>query len=265
MTYPKKSQGRIIQSVERAINALKLFLGNEEELGIKDFARELDLPKPTIYGLINTLTAHELLEQNPKNAKYHLGPVLLRLGLQYARQSDLLTTVRVHAERLCYKFGKSVNLCMLVGGQVVVVYKVEPDQAVIAYPEVGSVISIHNTANGKMLLAHAAPETQGEILAEHNHLESGGDTSPADFHAELVRIKKEKISFSQGEGISGAHAISGPIYNHRNQVVAAFAISGKERFFKENQDRVVGDVKKTAQAISNHLGYKGIIYTESQD
>ncbi|WDP91482.1 MAG: IclR family transcriptional regulator [Desulfobacter sp.] len=263
MTPKKKSQGRIIQSVDRSINALKLFLGGAEELAIKDFARELDLPKPTIYSLVNTMAAHQLLEQNPENSKYRLGPVLFRLGLQYARQSDVLSMVRVYAERLCYKFAKSVNVCMLAGGQAVVVYKVDPDQAVIAYPEVGAVVPVHNTANGKILLAFAEPEVRDEVLKDYNYIKSTETTitDEAEFLAELDRVREAGVGFSRAEGLAGIHAISGPIYNHRNQVIASFAISGKEAYFAENENRLVGEVKKTAQAISRQLGYTGAIYT----
>ncbi len=74
MTKNKKTEGRIIQSVERSIKAMLLFLEDDSELGIKDFSRQLDLPKPTIYSIVNTLTAYNVLEQNPDNSKYHLGP-----------------------------------------------------------------------------------------------------------------------------------------------------------------------------------------------
>ncbi|MCG8616590.1 MAG: IclR family transcriptional regulator [Desulfobacterales bacterium] len=263
MTEKKKSQGRIIQSVDRSISALLLFLEDVQELGIKDFSEKLDLPKPTIHSLINTMTARQLLEQNPENSKYRLGPALFRLGIQYVRQSDVLSTVSIHAERLCYKFSKSVNVCMLVGGQVVVVYKVDPDQAVIAYPDVGAVVPLHNTANGKLLLAFAEPEVRAEILADLELIKSteATITDPALFEAELDSVRSGHISYNRGEGVSGIYAISGPIYNHRDQVIASFAISGKEDFFKENEQRLVGEVKKTAQAMSKHLGYTGQIYT----
>lgn len=262
MIPKKKPQGRIIQSVERSINALLLFLGDKEELGIKDFSRELDLPKPTVYSLINTMAAHQLLEQNPDNSKYRLGPALFRLGLQYARQSDVLSTVSVYTERLCYKFGKSVNVCMLVGGQVVVVFMVDPEQAVIAYPEVGAVLPFHNTADGKMLLAFADPEFRDELLDGYEFVKSTEQTiiDRNVFMAELEGVRQEGVSFSRGEGVTGTYSVAGPIINHRNEVVASFTISSEEDFFKENENRLVGEVKKTAQAISRQMGYAGSIY-----
>lgn len=262
MIPQKKSQGRTIQSVERSIKALLLFFEDDQELGIKDFARKLDLPKPTIYSLVNTMTQYQLLEQNPENSKYRLGPVLFRLGLQYARQSDVLSTVGVWTERLCYKFSQSVNVCMLMSGQVVVVYKADPDQVVISYPDAGTVVPVHNTANGKILLAYADPNVRDAILSDYDFFKSTPHTitDRAKFEKELERVEKEGISFNRQEGVSGIHAMAGPIFNHTGQVVASFAISGNPDYFKTNESRLVGEVKKTAKSISKQLGYAGIIY-----
>lgn len=208
------------------------------------------------------MAAHQLLEQNPENSKYRLGPVAFHLGLQYARQSDVLSTVSVYAERLCYKFGKSVNVCMLAGGQAVVVFKVDPDQVVMAYPEVGGVVSVHNSANGKILLAFADPDVRKQILDGYEYIKTTDSTitEEANFMAELERVQQSGIGFNRAEGVAGTYGVAGPIYNHRNEVIASFAISSNEAFFRENESRLVGEVKNTAQAVSRQLGYSGTIY-----
>ena len=262
MTEKKKREARTIQSVDRAMTALMLFLGETKELGITDFASRLELPKPTVYSLVHSLTKHQILEQNPENSKYRLGPSSFRLGLQYARQSDVLSTVSVWAERLCYKFGKSVNVCMLVGGQAVVVYKADPDQVVISYPDVGAVVPFHSTANGKMLLAYADADTRNNLLTDYPFTKMTASTI-ADrhaFEAELEKIRAEGISFNRGESVSGINAVAGPIFNHLGLMVASFTISGKAEAFTENEGQLVAEVKKTAQSISKQMGYSGRIY-----
>ncbi|MCG8616039.1 MAG: IclR family transcriptional regulator [Desulfobacterales bacterium] len=262
MTEKKKNEGRTIQSVDRAMRAVMLFLGDVQELGITDFARRLGLAKPTVYSLINTLTKHQILEQNPENSKYRLGPGAFRLGLQYARHSDVLSTVSVWAERLCYKFGKSVNVCMLVGEQAVVVYKVDPDQVVISYPDVGAVVPLHSTANGKMLLAHADPEVRDSLLADYpfTRITASTITDRRQFEDELERTRSEGVSFNRQESVSGINAVAGPIFNHLGQMVASFAISGKTEEFNDNEGQLIAEVKKTAQSISKQMGYGGRIY-----
>lgn len=262
MKQKKVSEGRIIQSVERSVKALLLFLEDHQELAIKDFSKLLDLPKPTIYSLVNTLTKHQLLEQNPDNSKYRLGPVLFRLGLQYVRQWDLLSTISVWTERLCYKFGKSVNVCMIVGQQAVVVYKVDHDQVMISYPEVGAVMPIHNTANGKILMAYADSEVREKMLTDYAFIKSTEHTitSKKEFDAALDQVRETGVGFSLQEGVVGINAIAGPIFNHRGQVIASFGILGESAFFDENEIRLVAEIKKTAQAVSKQLGYTGVIY-----
>lgn len=255
----KNSDGRIIQSVERSIRALLLFLEHEGELGIKDFAEKLDLPKPTIHSIVNTLAVHQLLEQNPENSKYHLGPVLFRLGLQYIRQRDLLSTLTVWMERLSFKYRKTVNVCMLVGGKMVVVYKIDPEDAIIDYPNVGAAVSVHNTANGKVLLAFADPDVKERVLRDYPFEKATVHTitDRAAFEQDLAEVRNTGVGFNRQEGIMGVSAIAGPITNHNGQVIASFAISGDADFISENERQLVFDVKKTATAVSRQIGFAG--------
>ncbi len=264
MAKNTNSEGRIIQSVERAIKALLLFLDNDKELAIKEFAELLELPKPTIHSIVNTLTVHQILEQNPDNRKYHLGPVLFRLGLQYIRQQDLLSTLVVWMERLCYKYKKSVNVCMLVSGKMVVIYKVDPEEAILGYPHVGATVSVHNTANGKVLMAFAKPRLKEKILSGYSYHKTTEHTitDRKGYERQLKTVRETGIGFSREEGIVGVSAISGPIYNHNGLVIASFAISGDSGWFAENQNQVVGDVKLTAKSVSKQLGYTGTLFPQ---
>ena len=257
-----KNTGRIIQSVDRAARAMLLFLQEEPELGIKDFARLLDLPKPTVHSLVNTLAHHEILVQNPDNSKYRLGPALLRLGLKYVKQSDFLSTINVWMERLCYRFRKPVNTCMIVGKQAIVVYKVTPDEEVTAFPDVGAVVPLHNTANGKILAAYSSPETLAALLDDYpfTGVTDATITSRKAFDKELETVLETGLAFNREEGLPGITGISAPIYNHTRQVIASFGISGDTDWFRSNEKIIVSEIKKTAMSVSRQLGYPELKY-----
>jgi len=259
MTKKKDSEGRIIQSVERAVKALLLFLEDDSELGIKDFSAMLDLPKPTIYSIVNTLTVHNVLEQNPDNSKYHLGPVVFRLGLQYLRHQDFLSTMIVWIERLAFRFSKSVNVCMLISNQMVVIHKVDPDEVIISYPNVGASVSVHNTANGKVLLAYSDKETRDKVL-DRCAFDRSTEFTIADrdlLEEELERVRASGVGHNRQEGVIGVSSIAGPIFNHNNQIIASFSIFGSAEYFKENSDKLAAEVRNTAHSISKQLGYRG--------
>jgi len=263
MSSKTGSEGRIIQSVERAIKAILLFLENDEDLAIKDFSKLLDLPKPTIHSIVNTLTVYNVLEQNSENSKYHLGPVLFRLGLQYARNSDFLSATRVWIERLAYKYGKTVNVCMLIAGKMVVVYKFDPIDPVISYPNVGATVPIHYTANGKVLLAHADDATRDKILKTYifQKLTEYTITNRADYEKELETVKEEGIAYSRQESSIGISTISGPIFNHNGLVIASFSIVSTTKEMEDKEANIAQEVKITSSSISKQLGYTGEVHS----
>jgi len=252
-------EGRIIQSVDRAVKILLQFLEKERELALKDIAAGIDLPKPTVHSIVNTLVQNNLLEQNHENAKYRLGSVVFRLGIQYIRNKDFLSTVSVWAERLCYRFNLSVNVSMLIGNQAVVIYRVDPDHVIMTLPQVGSVMPIHCTCNGKILLAYTDRETRDTILKDYPFTKTTEKTitNREDFEKELEKIRANGIGFNNEEGILGIRAIGGPIFDHKGKILAAIGTTGYATFFNENEIKIINEVKLTCSSISRQLGFTG--------
>ncbi len=86
-----------------------------------------------------------------------------------------------------------------MGRQVVVVYKADPDQVVISYPDVGAVVPVHNTANGKVLLAFAEQDVREKILEDYTFLKSTPYTitDKDKFIGILDQVREEGIGFIQ--------------------------------------------------------------------
>ena len=81
----KRSQQRrgTIQSVDRAARILKILAGGPRRLGVTELAQRLELPAPTVHGLLQTLQANGFVEQDRDSGKYQLGAGLLQLGNSY--------------------------------------------------------------------------------------------------------------------------------------------------------------------------------------
>ena len=69
----------MIQSVARAVDILRCF-EEAETLGISEIATKMQLNKSTTFGLVTTLAATGLLEQEAETSRYRLGLELFRLG-----------------------------------------------------------------------------------------------------------------------------------------------------------------------------------------
>src|SRR5687767_2457604 len=88
----QRSRGRrrgTIQSVDRAARILRVLAGGPRRLGVSELADRLQMSRPTVHGLLQTLQSHGLVEQDRDSDKYQLGPGLLHLGNSYLDLNEL--------------------------------------------------------------------------------------------------------------------------------------------------------------------------------
>ncbi len=248
---------RLIQSLKKASELLDLFVESKKSLGISDFSRQLNQPKTTIQGIVNTLTALQNLEKDQQTAKYRLGPKLFQLGMKYATNIDLVSIARVWMERLCYQFREPVNVGMLVGDKVVIVMRLEPDNMFMVFPQVGSVIPSHTTCIGKILLAYLDSDRRQKLLEGYtfDRLTANSIDNANDFSAELLDVKNKGIAFDREENIIGLAGIGAPIFNYNGHIIAAFALTGNVKNIEARRGEIVESVRYTSTAVSHQLGY----------
>src|SRR3954447_5606429 len=154
-----------IQSVDRAARILKLLASGPRRLGVSEIAQRLDLARPTVHGLLQTLQAHGFVEQDRESDKYQLGAGLLHLGNSYLDLNELRGRSIVHAERLAQITGAAVRVGVLHGPEVVVVHHVFRPDAAFQVLEVGAQLPAHATALGKAILAFVEPGLVDDLLA----------------------------------------------------------------------------------------------------
>src|SRR5881409_2345041 len=155
-----------IQSVDRAARILKALASGPRRLGVSQLADQLDMTRPTVHGLLQTLQAHGFVEQDRDSDKYQLGAGLLQLGNSYLDLNELRGRSIVHAERLAGRTQSAVRVGVLHGASVVVVHHVFRPDATFQVLEVGAQLPVHATALGKALLAYAPAAAVDDVLAE---------------------------------------------------------------------------------------------------
>jgi len=255
----KKSEVRLIQSIQRATDILEFFAEMNTPLGISDFAKKLSLPKTTIQGIVTTLVELRYLEKDQHSAKYKLGPKLFQLGLSYATNMDLIKFAKVWMERMCFQFREPVNVGMLVGSKVLIIFRVEPEQRFMTFPQTGAVIPAHTTVIGKLLFAHMKESKREEVLRDYpfQKLTENSITSREEFDKELEKVREEGVAFDNEENIIGLAGIGAPIYNYSGQVIAAFVLSGNAEKINNSRNQIVNEVRITSRDVSEQLGYAG--------
>src|ERR1700738_52613 len=138
----------VIQSVERAALILKALTTESARPGGPGLAERLGLAKGTVHGLLRTLEAHELIEQDPDTGKYRLGVAALQLGNAFLENNELRGRSLLGADSLATRTQEAVRVGVLNGNNVLIVHHVfRPDNSVQIL-EVGAAIPWHAGALG---------------------------------------------------------------------------------------------------------------------
>ena len=253
---PNNERRTTIQSVNRAAAILKALAGGPGRLGVSELADRLQLARPTVHGLLQTLMLHGFVEQDRASEKYQLGAGLLQLGYSYLDVNELRGRSIAHAERLAIRANAAVRVGVVHGRSAVVVHHVFRPDATLQILEVGSELPLHASAIGKSLLAFAPKETIDDLLADGMSRLTKRTLSAGALRVQLSAIRAEGFAVERDEAVLGESSVASPIFDRTAQAVGAIAAVGEsERFFRHGLTRSLPiAVIEAARGISRELG-----------
>ncbi|MGW2821211.1 IclR family transcriptional regulator [Streptomyces sp. NPDC001443] len=247
-----------VQSIERAAAILRLLAGGPRRLGLGEVAASLGLAKGTAHGILRTLQHVDFVEQDAATGKYQLGAALLHLGTSYLDVNELRSRSINWADALAARSGESVRLGTPLEGRVLVVHHVFRPDDTLQSLEVGSLLPLHASSLGKVLLAFGAapldealepaPEayTRHTLVTREQLTQALTDVREAGWAAEVQEM-------SMGEA-----GVAMPIRGHGGLVVGAIGLSGAVERICDGRGRprpaLVTLLRDAARAISRDLG-----------
>jgi DNA-binding IclR family transcriptional regulator len=245
-----------IQSVDRAARILKVLASGPRRLGVSEIADRLELTRPTVHGLLQTLQAHGFVEQDRDSDKYQLGAGLLQLGNSYLDLNELRSRSLVHAERLASRADAAVRVGVMHGANVVVVHHVFRPDSTLQILEVGAQLPLHASALGKAMLAYLSDDAIHDLLAEPLPRLTSRTLTPAALRDELSDTRERGFAREKDEAILGESSIASPIFDHSGHAVGAIGVVGDtERIMPRGVPKQLASaVAEAARGISRELG-----------
>jgi DNA-binding IclR family transcriptional regulator len=262
MAYPEcrsvwLKKGDMIQSVQRAAQILAVLGSGTPRLGVTEIADRTGLAKPTVHGLLRTLEAHDLVEQDPGTGKYSLGPGVLQLGNAYLDGSELRARSLRWAEALAARVGEAVWVATLSGSRVIVLHHVFRPDNTVQILEVGAAIPWHACALGHAIVAHLPAAQRTRALAgDLAPLTGRTKTSRAALTRALARVRERGYAVEDQEATVGDAGLAAPILSRDNTVAGAIGVVGAaDRLLAPGtRDELVRAVTEAARATSRDLG-----------
>lgn len=248
-------EGKIIQSVAKAMQLLDLLAAANEPMSLAEISQRTGCPKSTVHGLLSTMRDYSVIAQD-EQGRYMLGIRLFEYGCTLSSSWTILETARPFIQHISYETGQTVFLSILDRGEVITLDHAESRIGLQVIAEVGCRLPVHCTSQGKLFLAYMSEQERAALLertifsayTEHTI------TSEEVLLKELEHIREMGYSLENGEYKTGLRSVAAPIFDQEGRVRYAIGIIGMFRHIEAEQfSRAVDVVRKTAARISETI------------
>lgn len=256
----KAPEAYAIASVDKAIQllfALARWPG-DGTAGVSELARRLGLTKNQVYRLLRTLERHDLVEQEPGDRRYRLGPGMLALGATARERMSLVRAARPVMDHLAGVTGESVHLIERHGLAAVVVDVRESAKPVRLTAQVGGRYPLHAGACPQAILAFLPAEQQEQVLAQLPALPRYTPRTVLDpdrLRQVLAAVREQGFAVSDEDVDVGARGVGAPIFDGSGYPTGAISVAGPSFRLPDGVvERYGALVKQAAAEITARLG-----------
>jgi len=236
----------LIRSVVRAFAVFDCFSEDAQRLTLHEICQKLDLPKSTVFRLLNTLVEigylHHLDDQS-----YCISFRVMRLASLVPSTLDVRNTAKSELRKLGELTGETVSLSILEGNERIVLDMVESPSRLRSIVRIGEVVNLQAGAVGRVFMAW-----QDEALIE-TVFGKGGE--PRTLRSELAGVRDQGYACSTGDRVAGAAGMAAPIFDMNGVCDYCVSIAGPELRITGRQDEYAGHLVASTRRISRILGY----------
>lgn len=234
-------------TVHNAATLLRLMSEGPAHQQLTDLADRSGMSLATVHRLLRSLIAAGLAEQDPRSSRYGLGPELVRLAENYLARHPVLTVAAPYLVELRKATGATVQVGTLVGPQLVILDRIDGDEAGGAYRDARRIHDPLESALGRVLLAHDDP--RWDDLARPAGLTD----------VDRTRWRDDEVVVHVPTSPAHASDVAAPIHERDQLVTVALGVVGASTDMDPARlrDVVAPHVHRAAAAISRALGGAG--------
>jgi DNA-binding IclR family transcriptional regulator len=258
MTAQKIIQDNPVRSLAKAVLLLDA-LANEREATPRRLAEVLNEPRTTVYRLLTSLEALDMVEPASQSGTWRLGLRLLRLGSAVTERLDERQAALPVMERIHEATEETVFLCVRRGDEAVCIERIEGLHVQSLALRLGGSLPLHAGAAPRTLLAWE-PRIEWEAYMERAALlDRYTERTPvtrSDLFAELEQTLAQGYATSDEDITPGIGSLGAPIFDHSGSIRAAISIGGlRQVLLEEMREEAIRMLVDGAGEISAALGH----------
>ena len=253
------AQKYIVPGLQRGLQILRAFSRDRTELGAPDIAKELEIPRSTVFRLMQTLEYMGFLEKVKNSSDFRLGAGVLSLGFEFLASLEVTELARPVLEKLRDATGFSAHLVIRDGWDVVFVVKAPAKTTFASSVNIGTRLPAHGTILGRMLLADLS-EVELIQVYPTGKLTKFSDQTPTTL-VDLTRVLEQDrargYAISEAFFENGIGSIAAQVRDHTSRVVAAINVTYQDGTIDKSDvdGKHLKSVLQAAAELSRQLNY----------
>ena len=258
-TNQKMAQKYIVPGLQRGLQILRAFNRDRTQLGAPDIAKEFNIPRSTVFRLMQTLEYMGFLEKVRNSSDFRLGAGVLSLGFEFLASLEVTDLARPVLEKLRDSTGFSSHLVIRDGWDVVFVVKAAAKTTFASSVNIGTRLPAHGTILGRMLLADLS-EVELKQVYPSGKLSKFSEQTPTTL-AELTKVldqdRARGYAISEAYFEQGIGSIAAQVRDSSRRVVAAINVTYRDGTVEraDVERKHLDHVLKAAAELSRHLNY----------
>ncbi len=217
-----------VPALSRGLAVLQLLASRAAPVPAGALARELDLPRSTVYHLLTVLEEGGFVVHLPDAKAYALGVSVFEIGSAYLRHDPLERLARPLLARLVDRVGETAHLGVLHGAETLYLLKETPRGAVPLVTDVGVRLPAHLTAVGRAILA-GLPRPQVRALYPSNAAfvdrTGQGPSTPGELRRLLAAEADRGWASEDGHVMPGIASVAACVQDGTGRPVAAVGLT----------------------------------------
>ncbi len=234
------------KTVLRIVRILNFIAKNPQGVTFTEIVAELELPKSTVYDILQALYDTECVYYKDERIKsYAIGSTIFSLGRSYSTMSTFINLSNLYIKDVSESIGQPVLVSKFAIDRVVYVNKYEPEDNIIKTPELDVGDEGIDSSVGKLFVA----------LTDYNQDEltelCSGNTQ---YLKELTKIRKDRCIIEYNTKGKHSVVIAVPAFNFEGKicgVISTIGIHIPGQIYTET----LSELQEMAMNISQKLRY----------
>ncbi|MGH8780016.1 IclR family transcriptional regulator [Paraburkholderia sp.] len=262
---------RGIQSLDSTGALLAALADAGVPLALRDLAAAANMSPAKAFPHLVSLQKIGLVARDAAG-RFEAGPLALELGLIGLQRLSPTREAEAEIVELAAATGMSVAMAVLGPLGPTVVRLEESPRPLHISLRVGTVMSLVNTAIGRVFAAYVADDVRRDLL-DQDHLRLAG-ASPAEIFSQpaarnastrpletsyaqrLLQIRTHGIDHARNKPIPGIHTLAAPVFDHTGSLCLTIAIMGPAGSFdSDTAGGPAATLRAATRRLSHRFGY----------